>query len=823
MIHRAGLILSLGLLVAAAPPAGPQAAPAADEYAKVQPLLAKYCHSCHGDKAKPKADLNMVKFTSEASIRAGRKMWKDILAKTASHEMPPEEAKAQPTPLDREKIVKWIEAVLKKPDPSTAPNPGRVTLRRLNRVEYSNTVRELVGVDFDPAEDFPSDDIGHGFDNIGDVLTLPPLLMERYLSAAEGIMARAFPVETPKPREDHSGAKYLEPAGERVPQGKFRPVGAGKGDPIRTGPLHRSYRLEPDGEYTFRFRAYAKAKPVKVAVLLSGRRIENPAGDADVAALGGAALQGLRPFRILSTHDITAMEEGKAQKIEVKVPPTRGVEKIAVALFKMDVPERKPEPVVKKDGPPAPAPAADPVPEVLIESFHLSGPTDPRPAFQRRTLASVAGLPKSEQARTIVKAFATRAYRRPVSDVEIARLVAKVDQIVAGGGSLEAGLQIVFQAMLCSPKFLFRVELDDRPVPGGFQAIGEFALASRLSYFLWSSMPDEELMGLAGQGKLTANLEPQVQRMLKDPRSRSLVDQFGLQWLQLKRISAASPDEKMFQGFNYVRRSMLKETEHFLDAVFRGDRSLLELIDADYTFLDERLANFYGIGDTAGNPKWGAKNPKPGGQPIRGDTFVKVSLQGRERGGLLTQASMLTVTSNPTRTSPVKRGRWVLEQILGTPPPPPPPDAPELPEVKAEEAKGTLRQRFEQHRADPKCANCHTRMDAIGFALENYNAVGIWRTKDGAFDVDAKGVFPDGTSFNGVSDLKKVLLQKKDLFARCITEKLLIFALGRGLEAYDDAAVEKITAALAKNEYRFSTLAAEIAKSDPFRLRRAAP
>jgi hypothetical protein len=798
-----GFILAAAALTlsGAAPP---QSAPAAgqDDFVRIRPLLAKYCHSCHGDKPKPKADLNMVRFGTEAALKAERKLWKGILEKTATHEMPPEEHKTQPTAADRDAIVRTLEFILKKPDPNAAPSPGRVTLRRLNRAEYSNTIRDLVGVDFNPAEDFPSDDIGHGFDNIGDVLTLPPVLMERYLAAADAVVQRVFPAETPKPSEKRTSAKYLEPAGGNVAQTKFRPVLQTKGDPVRTGPIHQQMRLDPEGEYTFRFRAFRKNGPVKVAVLLSGKGVQKPASDAEIATLAGAALNGLRPFRILGTHEIKAEAEDKAERIEVKIPPTAGVERIALALVKGE--------------------AKEPAPELWLEGFQVTGPLDPRPSFQRKVLNAVAGKPRNEQAREILRGFATRAYRRPVSESELGRLVSKVDQVVAGGGTLEAGLQIAFQAVLVSPKFLFRVELDDRPVAGGVQPLGDFALASRLSYFLWASMPDEELLGLAAQNKLAANLEAQARRMLKDPRSRSLVDQFAMQWLQLKRLGFVAPDGQLFPSFNQrLRQAMIRETELFVDSVIREDRSVLDLIDADYTFLNERLARHYGIADTAGN-RLGGKPERPGGKPIPQDDFVRVSLPNKERGGLITQASVLTVTSNPTRTSPVKRGRWVLEQIMGTPPPPPPPDAPELPEVKQEEAKGSLRQRLEQHRADPRCANCHTRMDAIGFALENYNAVGAWRVKDGAFDVDPAGVFPDGTSFNGVKDLKGILMQKKDGFVRCISEKLLIYALGRGLEPYDDAAVDRIVAGVVKENYRFSAVVAEIVKSDPFRLRKAA-
>jgi hypothetical protein len=779
----------------------PQTAPDQENYARfIGPLLNKYCIKCHGAQAKPKADLNLAKYTSEAQLRGERKLWKGVLQKVTTHEMPPEDAKPQPDARERETLARAIEAALNKVDPNAPLNPGRVTARRLNRSEYGNTIRDLLGIDFDPAEDFPSDDIGHGFDNIGDVLTLSPVLMERYLAAAETIVQRVFPAEPPKPVDKRDSAKYLEPAGQNVPQSKYRPLRGEKGDAIKTGPLFHEYRIQSDAEYIFRFRAYAKGKPVKVAVLACGKDIGSPAPDAEIAKLSGAALSGLKPFRILQTLEIPAVEEKDAKKFELKISSIPGITRMAVALLK--------------------APEGEPVPELLIEGFALIGPLDPRPAFQRQAMAMVAGRPKAEQARGILRYVADRAFRRPATDAELARLLKLVDTVEAGGEKWEAGLQRALEAVLVSPKFLFRVELDDQPQAPQAHPVSEYQLASRLSYFLWNTMPDEELTKLAAKGGLTAELENQVRRMLKDPRSRTLVDNFAMQWLQLKRIAFVAPDGGLFPAFNQrLRQAMLQETQLCLETVIREDRSILELVDADYTFLNERLARHYGINDTAGN-RVGEKPAKAGGTPIRGDAFVRVSLQGGDRGGLLTQASILTVTSNPTRTSPVKRGRWVLEQILGTPPPPPPPNVPELEESAKAVAAGSLRQRMEQHRANPSCANCHTRMDAIGFALENFNAIGAWRTKDGAFDIDPGGVLPDGTSIKGVADLKKAILAKKDPFARCVIEKMLIYALGRGLEPYDDRALDKALAAVARDRYRFSSVVVEIVKSDPFRLRR---
>jgi len=359
--------------------------------------------------------------------------------------------------------------------------------------------------------------------------------------------------------------------------------------------------------------------------------------------------------------------------------------------------------------------------------------------------------------------------------------------------------------VLVSPHFLFRGELQPEPGnPTRISPIDDFALASRLSYFLWSAMPDDELFRQAERGTLHRNLEAQVKRMLSDPKANALVENFAGQWLQLRNLDLVMPDAKLFPDFDDdLRKAMRKETEMFFGYILREDRNILEFIDANYTFANERLARFYGV-----------RGPS-------GDEFQRVSLKGSRRGGLLTQASILTITSNPTRTSPVKRGKWVLENILGTPPPPPPPNVPELKEGKESVLSETLRQRMEQHRANPNCASCHARMDPIGFGLENYDAIGAWRAKDGEFPIDASGKLVSGESFKGSAEFKRILLkQKRDEFVHCLTEKMLTYALGRGLEYYDQCAVDQITKCLAKNRYQFSSLVMEVIKSAPFQTRR---
>ena len=773
------------------------------EFAKIDAFLKQHCVSCHGE-SEPKAGLKLHVFKDEGSVIRGRKVWDGVVQMIEAGEMPPQ-GKPRPDVTAFDSFLQAVNTVFERADRDRKPDPGQVTIRRLNRVEYANTVRDLVGIDFNPAEDFPADDIGYGFDNIGDVLTMSPVLMERYLAAADNIMQRAIVPKPGKPTSRHVSAQYTEPAGGNVPMQKnYRVLSTEKPDSgIQTGPIFTSYKFEADGEYIFRCRVYGEREgdlPVKIAILACGNDLTTVATDEEVDRIFGVAARGLKPFVILNTVDVTAKDAKTAQVIETRISPTFGLNRMAVALLKPD------------DG--------TPPPKLFVEHFALEGPLDPRPASHRRLLNVADDVTAEQRTRDVLTRFVTKAFRRPATQDEVARYSTLVTAEIAAGQSFDAAMQFAMQAVLVSPKFLFRVELDQRPDSNDAHPIDEFQLASRLSYFLWSTMPDDELHQLAAKNELTANLDAQVRRMLQDPKSVSLVNNFAMQWLQLQRLQIVSPDPKAFPSFNdRLRRSMLKETELFFEAVIREDRSILDLLASDFTFLNESLARHYGVQDTVGN-KSQQKENKPGGQPIRGERFVRVSLQDQERGGLLTQASVLSVTSNPTRTSPVKRGKWVLEQILGTPPPPPPPDVPELPQDDKSVLTGSLRQRLEQHRANPSCANCHAKMDPLGFAFENFDAIGAFRSKDGEFPIDPSGTLPDGRTVAGPGELKLILKDKKDQFSRCLTEKLMIYALGRGLDYYDKPALKRVTTAVAANDFKFSTLVAEIAKSEPFRLRR---
>ena len=767
-----------------------------------KPFVEKYCAKCHSE-ADPQAELNLTRFKDSDSLIRDRKIWKNVIKQIQSGSMPPSD-EPKPSTTDSEKFIEHVQAIFDHADKNAKPDPGRITMRRLNRFEYKNTIRDLIGIDFDPTADFPSDDIGYGFDNIGDVLSLPPVLMERYLDAAESILQRAITPNPPPVPKRHLSSLYTEPASADVAakliENNFRRMDSASKEPIELGPIHTPYQWEPSGDYLFRTKLYGTASDqsgIQAVIILHGKDLANPSADAELDAISGNIP---RPARILKTVDVSATDPANAQTIEVPIAAEANRDRIFVGQRK------KPEGQSSK---------------LYVEFLALDGPLDTRPDSHRRLLATTPNQSPEQQTREVLSRFMRRAYRHPVSNDELEKAARWADQRIAQGDSWESAMQIVMQAILCSPKFLFRVELDEQPNSPEHRDIDSFALASRLSYFLWSSMPDDLLLDAAQNGSLASDPKPHVERMLADPKSKALVQNFATQWLQIQRIETFAPDPKLFPSFSpKLKASMLKETELFFESIVRENRNALELISADYTFLDETLAKHYGIADTAGNSVGQPANI-PGGSPIQGDSFQRVSLQSRDRGGLITQASVLAVTSNPTRTSPVKRGRWILEQILGNPPPPPPPNVPELPASEQDVSNASLRKRMEIHRTNPACANCHAKMDPIGFALENYDAIGGFRTKDGPFDVDPSGEFSDGTHFNGPADLKSIIAEKKEEFLRCLIEKLMTYALGRGIEYYDRPVVENIAQSMSEQQYRMQALIHAIVQSDPFRKRRA--
>ena len=778
-----GLAL-LGLLVpgfphrplATAQDAAPVASPLMVRFTnEALTFTAAHCVKCHSDQ-EPKADLNVTLDRDLDSVTKRRAVWENIVEMVSNGQMPPaEEPRPDQDAID--KFVAVVNAVFEEADRHAKPDPGRVTVRRLNRTEYNNTIRDLMWIDFNAAEDFPSDDIGHGFDNIGDVLTMSPVLMERYLSAAESIVQKAILVgDPPKPPKRRSVATFLKTTRKEAFEVPFRTLDA-------VGKLSISHKLTAEGEYKFRFHGWGRQRgdePVKVVFQIDGNEIQT------MEVKGTSSEKGI-----------------------IEIPPvklTQGEHQIAVSFLNefTDPAAEKPEEATRA---------------LFVEWFEFEGPLDMVPPSHKRLLACSAEASQPDQAREILQRFISRAYRRPATTAEVDRLVAVVTRSLAEGVSWEVSMQRAMLTTLVSPKFLFRLELDDRPESPDSRPLDEFQLASRISYFLWSSMPDEELLALASKGELTPNLDAQVRRMLADPKSNSLIDNFAMQWLQLKRLKTVTPDPNLFPTFNEpLRAAMLKETELFFEAMIREDRSIVDLVAADFTYLNGPLAQHYGLAHLLSQPTEEANRGRRRGGPNR--DFERVTLPDGLRGGLLTQASILTVTSNPTRTSPVKRGRWILEQILGAPPPPPPPNVPELAEGDKAQLTGSLRQRMEQHRANPACANCHAKMDPLGFAFENYNAIGGFREKDGEFPIEAGGILPGGKAFQGPVELKSILKEQRGKVGRNLTEKLMIYGLGRGLEYYDRRSVQKIQEELEKNDYKFSTLAVEIVKSDPFRLRR---
>jgi hypothetical protein len=763
MAHRRSLLgiptvlamaLSVGDSVSVAEPAlkpVPADAPVPAFVKDVQPLLRQYCSECHqGPKAKAGVAFDTIR--DERGALNQRRVWEKVLDQLEAGAMPPE-GKSQPTEAEQALVLRWIQSRVLSIDCSK-PDPGRVTIRRLNRSEYNNTVRDLFGIDVKPADAFPADDVGYGFDHIGDVLAMPPVLLERYVAAAEKVVEAAI----------------LTPDADRAP------LQTAKGQTLASvGEAGMDLEAIRAGDYLLRVRAWGdQAGPEKVKMTL---RFDN---------------------QDVQTMDVEATD-GAPQYYEVKLNVPAGKHHFAARFINDYYKPEDPDPknrdrnlIVEKlevQGPIGVLPENLPVSHTRLITCRPDGKADP-----------------ADCARTILRPFVTRAYRRPAADDEIDRLTRLVVTATKEGDSFERGIQLAVEAVLVSPHFLFRIELDPEPLnPQAIRTISDFELATRLSYFLWSSLPDDELMRLAGEGALRreGNLAAQVRRMLKDAKSGALVDNFFSQWLQLRNLRSINPDKKQFPAFDEaLRNAMETETRLFCKAFLREDRSLLELVDANFTFVNERLAKHYGI---------------PG---VQGEEFRRVTLTEGKRGGLLGHASILTVTSNPTRTSPVKRGKWVLENLLNAPPPPPPPNVPELKEAGDKKLEGTLRQRMEQHRENPACAACHAQMDALGFGLENYDPVGAWRAKEGDHEIDASGTLPGGASFKSPSELKAILKARDGEFRRCLAEKLLTYALGRGLEYYDRCTVDTIVKNMKANHDTLTVLVLEIVNSDAFQKRR---
>lgn len=884
------------LAFATALPAG-----AIDFEKEIKPVLKQYCADCH-NADKKKGDLDMTSMLTKPDFAADHDTWEKSADLLINHEMPPEK-KPQPTADARTKVVEWIEGELQKLAANEPPNPGRVTIRRLNREEYRRTIAELLGVNYNP-EDFPTDEVGYGFNNIGDVLSLSPMLMEKYLAAADEIARKAIVAEPPKVPKRKLRGDQFGPQNENIRALDNHALGL-----YREGEASASADFIRTGEYAVRVRAYgdlAGPEAPKLAVKLDGKplatfdvssekpktyeaRVKAEAGRKSIAFAflnnyhdtanpnpklrgdrnvfvesieiegpfdgkpepttrvieasrwklpEGANLDGNKAIAFSSGGEARAEWQFPAKDeylIRIRAHGDRGGDELPkvrvtlggkeIGLFEIKAKEGQTEDVrdarVSLDAGKQTIgveftndfydPAHNQDRNLNIHAVEVVGPINSAapdlPESHRRLITRMPAAGEEHAvAREILGRFTKRAYRRNVSTEEVERLTKFVDLAMKNGGNFLEGVQAAVQAALCSPHFLYRWELDSAALkPGDVRNLGDYEIASRLSYFLWSSMPDGELFDLADSGELlkNGNLEKQVTRMLKDWRARALVENFGGQWLQLHNIYDVDPDPKKFPKFSYeLREDMKRETLSFVEAVIKEDRSVLDLVDARFTFLNERLARHYGI------------------DGVKGNDFRRVELPADSpRGGVLTMGSVLLATSQPTRTSPVIRGKWILEQILGTPPPPPPPNVPPL-EAKHIDPNLPIKKRLEIHRDSPDCAGCHAKIDPIGFTLENFDAVGAFRTMDGPNPVDAAGELPNGTKFNGAGDLKRIV--KGDKFVHNVAEKMMIYALGRGLERYDKGAVSRVVSTTKQGDYRFSNLVLAIVKSDPFLKRKAA-
>jgi hypothetical protein len=789
----------------------------------VRPFVAENCVPCHGFK-KQKNGLNLESYESVASLTDDHERWAEVVRKLRAREMPPEE-EPQPSEHKRQAVAGWLARELERIDRTTPPDPGRVTARRLNRSEYNNTVRDLLGVETHPADDFPQDDAGYGFDNIADVLSLSPVLMEKYVSAGEKVSRMAvFGPPILKPT-----LIRLRSEGRRVRDARTYPDAYDLTGLSMPNAFHAVHRVPVEGDYVIRVALGglrpAGSEPIAVTLWVDERQVQAIPHDQERAA---------------SFND--DRQDFGGHTLEFKVRLGAGDRRIAVAIprifeglplrYNGPKPSKRPAPPPRQFKPPPTASPerieqlrkqfaatqADlekiPMNGVRVNSVDVGGPYAQATGPSRASLLKVytCGHVKSAHtalcARRIVTSLARRAFRRPVTARELDSYVDLVKRVEKQEGSLAEGLAVGIQAILVSPDFLFRMERDRAKgaTKAAHHPISQHELATRLSYFLWSSMPDAQLRRAADLGTLRNPrvFSAQVRRMLRDPKSRALAENFGGQWLQFRALESVTRDRERFPDFeDYLRLSMRRETELFIEDIIRQDRRILDFIDGRYSFLNERLARHYGIPN------------------VSGPDFRRVDLSDTPRGGVLTQASVLTVSSYATRTSPVLRGRWVLDNLLDAPPPEPPPDVPNLKEEEIGSA-ASMREQLEMHRKDPTCASCHRRMDPLGFGLENFDAVGAWRTVDGKFPIDATGTLPDGRSFNGPEELRAILKADHQAFEHCLTAKLLTYALGRGLERYDKRTVSGIVSRLPEHEYRFSGLILEIVNSLPFQSRRSA-
>ncbi len=770
------LMLSVvGILPGAVPAETPQKARVATEEAfqtDVRPIVEKYCIDCHGED-EPEADVSLHRLGDSALVLEHRDAWTRALQMLRIDGMPPKDADDRPSNDERNKLIEWLDLKLFHVDCDVADDAGRVTIHRLNRTEYDNTIRDLLGIDIDPARDFPSDDVGYGFSNMADVLSLPPLLFEKYVDAAERIAAAAILTEAASKRRQRFDAGRLQISESGRQRGEWIWM-------TSRGSAYRRQEIRVAGEYIIRVEAQADQAgpdPARLEILIDGKSVK--------------------------VHDTHGQREPATYEVQVELAP--GLHKIEAAFIN-DYYQPKAEDPRDRDR------------NLAVRFIEIQGPANAAPPEVHRRIVFTTpaeGKTVAQAAHEIFGRLLPRAFRRPVGTAEVGRFVRLVEFAVERGDSFERGVQVGLQAVLVSPHFLFRVEDDGNESGHGDGQPGEatsphrindYELASRLSYFLWSTMPDEELFRLAEQGQLhePATLEDQVDRMLADPKAEALVENFASQWLTLANIVEAQPNKKLFPEFTpELRADMVQETKMFVRDIFRADRSLIDFLDADFTFVNERLAGHYGI------------------EGVSGNEFRRVALPAGERTGVLTHASLLTITSNPDRTSLVRRGAWILDNILGMELPDPPANVPSLEEGAKESGAASMREQLKIHREMPTCASCHDTLDPLGFGFENFDPIGRWRETADGQPVDAGGTLPSGESFSGPVELAGILKKRQDEFAELITRKMLTYALGRGLELPDSCAVDDIVADLRENDYRFTILVKGIVRSQPFLMRQS--
>ena len=788
-------------------------------------LLKRYCLSCHNQKLKT-AGLMLDQLDVER-IGEGTEIWEKVVRKVRSGAMPPAGV-PRPDKAAYEGFAGWLETELDRAA-GARPNPGRPVVRRLNRLEYTNAIRDLLALDVDGRALLPTDESGYGFDNIGDVLAFSPGLLERYMTAARKISRLAVGDPTLGPSIDNYRFSQFLVQGDRLSDDL--PFGSRGGAVIR-------HNFPRDGEYVLRIRLGRRFDNDAIQGLARREQLDVRLDRARITLfqVGGECMGSKEPRCIKPPGivPVSEYEQTADEPLHVRFEAKAGPRQIGVSFVKTSAaategagPTRRPTSELRgsEDAP------------MSVESVQIEGPLNSAISAQqnpssvrsaRATPAPHSGGSASASTETpsrqriftcrpqgradeepcatkILATLARRAYHRAVTDHDLQPLVGFY-RTGRAGGDFESGIRFALEGLLVSPDFLLRVEQDPpQAAPGSVYRISDIDLASRLSFFLWSSIPDDELLEAALRGRLSdpKMLEQQVRRMIADRRSSTLVTNFASQWLYLRDLRVAAPDTVIFPTFDdSLREAFRRETELFLESQLWEDRSVMELLDADYTYVNERLARFYGIPD------------------VYGSHFRRVRVTNPNRRGLLGHGSLLTVTSYSNRTSVVQRGKFVLDNFLGAPPPPPPPNVEALKEPSQEGGQAaTLRARMEAHRKNPVCASCHARMDPIGFALENFDAIGNWRTSEFGVPIDTTGVLPDGTKFQGPAGLRETLLSRRDEFVLTLVEKLLTYALGRGVDHFDQPAIRRIVRDAAAGDYRWSSLILGLVNSTPFRMR----